>query len=147
MLTEILKERVEEQRQLEAEAIERAQKKETELNSKLQEVEKSILVSVKEATSDAFSVPEDANPAIIIKHPADEVKDSYTKTYEVYTGYCINSDKTHYHLNKIIGTFDLTLTFLFGVVDFETMFSDDHPMINTGLKHENCNLTIFLFAE
>ncbi|MBR3720481.1 MAG: hypothetical protein IKN09_01915 [Clostridia bacterium] len=147
MLTEILKERVEEQRQLEAEAVERALKKESELKAKLQEVEENILVSVKEATPDAFSVPEDANPAIIFKHPADEAKESYTKTYEVYTGYCINSDKTHYHLNKKIGAFDLTLTFLFGVVDFGTMFSEDHPAINTGLKHENCELTIFLFAE
>ena len=147
MLTEILKERVEEQRQQEAEAAERALKKESELRAKLQEVEKNILVSVKEAPSDAFSVPEDASPAIIIKHPADESKDGYTKTYEVYAGYCINSDKTHYHLNKKIGAFELTLTFLFGVVDFGTMFTEDHPVINTGLKHENCELTIFLFAE
>lgn len=147
MLKEILQRRVEEQRQDELEAAERAKKRQDELESKLKDVEKEIIASIENAPKDVFTVPKDASPAIIIKHPADDSKESYQKEYQIYTGYCYNSDESHFHLNKNIGSFTLTLTFLFGTLDFSSLFIDEHPEVISGLQQDNCNITIFLIKD
>ena len=134
MITDIFKDRIAEQRQIEFDEAEKNRKKAEELATVMKKAEDDISVLLKKAPASAFKIDEGLSPAIIIERPENERKGDFTKEYVVFTGmanFIYEDNVLKFATISEIGTITLSFSTPTNEVDFSMIFNKENATVSS----------------